>query len=138
MNHCLYFYIQKILDIRVSLFILFLYGCNKIDTTRIGNELIPGSDTLATDTFYLNVETKLRNVVSINLDSTAIQKNEAHCFGYINDPEFGKTTAAIYLQTLPLRYPLKFPVSKDSLFLDSLVLSLSYTGTYGEIGRAHV
>ncbi len=110
----------------------FIFSCNKLDKTGIGSELIPGTDKLNTDTLYLNVETELRTLDSVNLDSTSIQKNEVHAIGYINDPHFGQTTAATYFQTLPLGYPLRFPVSKDSLFLDSLVLSLAYAGTYGD------
>ena len=109
-----------------------IVSCNKLEKTGIGSELIPGTDKLITDTLYLNVETELRTLDSINLDSTSIQKNEVHCIGYINDPVFGQTSAAAYFQTLPFGYPIRFPATKDSLFLDSLVLSLAYAGTHGD------
>jgi hypothetical protein len=115
-----------------ALVISFFLSCNKLDKTDIGNELIPGSDKLITDTVSLSITTQLRTLAGINSDTTVIQKNEAHCIGHINDPVFGSTTAAIYLQPLPLSYPFKFPVSKDSLFLDSLVLCLAYAGTFGD------
>ncbi|MFN9111948.1 MAG: DUF4270 family protein, partial [Bacteroidota bacterium] len=113
-------------------FLYFIVSCNKLEKTGIGSELIPGTDMLNTDTLYLNVETQLRTIDSINLDTTSIQENEAHCIGYINDPLFGQTSAAAYFQTLPFGYPIRFPASKDSLFLDSLVLSLAYAGTHGD------
>ncbi|HRI22322.1 MAG TPA: DUF4270 family protein, partial [Panacibacter sp.] len=49
-----------------------------------------------------------------------------------DDPLFGKTTAIINVQLKPAIFPFYFPVSKDSLFLDSVVLVLGYKGVWGD------
>jgi hypothetical protein len=110
----------------------FIFGCNKLETTTIGNELIPGSDKLITDTLYLNIETKQSSLDSANLDTTSIRRNEGICIGAIDDEVFGKTTAAAYFQVLPGKFPYAFPVAKDSIILDSVVLAITYGGTYGD------
>lgn len=108
---------------------LFLFsGCNKLENTTLGSELLPGTDQLITDTMLLPVST----ISFIEQDTTVTGKREQHLIGYYNDPMFGTTTGAAYFQTLPFSFPFKFQVSKDSLFLDSVVLSLSFTGTYGD------
>lgn len=112
--------------------ITILTACNKLERTNIGNELIPGTDLLSTDTIILDVNTFQSPSNEINLDTNVVEKSESHAAGYLNDPLFGSTTAALYLQPLPATYPFKFPVSRDSLFLDSLVLSVAYAGMYGD------
>lgn len=109
-----------------SLFILF--GCTKLDRTTLGGDLLPGTDRLITDTMLLPVET----TSFIENDSSTIAKGDQHILGYINDPMFGTTTAAMFVQLLPPSYPFYYPVAKDSLFLDSCVLSLAYAGIYGD------
>lgn len=105
-----------------------LNSCTKLDSTTLGGDLIPGSDRLATDTLMVPVTT----TSFIENDTTIIDKSVQHVLGYLNDPMFGTTTAAMYFQMLPTIYPFSYPVGKDSLFLDSLVLSLSYNGAYGD------
>jgi hypothetical protein len=78
------------------------------------------------------VNTFQSNPAEINLDTNVIEKSESHATGYLNDPVFGFTIAATYLQPLAAAYPFKFPVSRDSLFVDSLVLSVAYAGMYGD------
>jgi Domain of unknown function (DUF4270) len=113
------------------LFILFsvliLNSCTKLDSTTLGSDLIPGSDRLATDTLNISVTT----TSFANNDTSVVDKEALHAIGYINDPLFGTTTAQTYLQFLPEGYPL-YPKPKDSLELDSVVLSLSYNLTYGD------
>lgn len=111
-----------------SLLIVLISSCTKLERTTLGGDLLPGGDRLATDTMELPVET----TSFIENDSSYIRKTDQHLLGYINDPIFGTTTAAIYLQLLPTSYPFSYPVAKDSLFLDSCVLSLSFSGTYGD------
>ena len=109
-------------------FVLLVYSCTKLNTTSLGGDLIPGSDKLATDTLHIPVQT----TSFIENDTTVIDKNDQHVIGYINDPLFGTTTGQAYFQMLPTLYPFSFPVQKDSLFLDSVVLSLAYNGVYGD------
>lgn len=108
--------------------ILILPGCNKLENTTLGAELLPGTDQLNTDTMLIPVST----ISFIEQDTTVTGKREQHLIGYFNDPMFGTTTGAAYFQTVPFSYPFQFQVSKDSLFLDSVVLSLSFSGTYGD------
>ncbi|MBP6688257.1 MAG: DUF4270 family protein, partial [Lacibacter sp.] len=68
----------------------------------------------------------------VEVDSTFIGKGDQHLLGYINDPMFGTTTASMYFQLLPTFYPFTYAVAKDSLFLDSCVLSFAFTGAYGD------
>ncbi|WP_407521431.1 DUF4270 family protein [Lacibacter sp. MH-610] len=115
----------------LSILIIVVFAinsCTKLDSTTLGGDLIPGSDRLATDTLMVPVTT----TSFIENDTTIIDKTVQHVLGYVNDPMFGTTTAAMYFQMLPTIYPFSYPVGKDSLFLDSLVLSLSYNGAYGD------
>lgn len=110
------------------LLLAFISGCTKLERTNLGGDLIPGSDRLITDTMELPVET----TSFIETDTTSIGKSDQLVLGYINDPMFGTTTAAMYFQLLPISYPFSYPVSKDSMFLDSCVLSLAFTGNHGD------
>jgi Domain of unknown function (DUF4270) len=107
---------------------ILISSCTKLERTTLGGDLLPGSDRLITDTLILPVVT----TNYLEVDSTIIGKTDQHLLGYINDPMFGTTTASLYLQLLPSLYPFAYPVSKDSLFLDSCVLSLAFTGAYGD------
>ncbi|MBU6158542.1 MAG: DUF4270 family protein, partial [Bacteroidetes bacterium] len=116
-----------------ALFVISIFSsCNKLERTNVGSELIPGTDRLSTDTLYLEVNTFQSQPNEVNLDTNVVEKSESHATGYLNDPVFGTTTAATYFQPLPAAYPFKFPVSRDSLFVDSLVLSVAYAGMYGD------
>ncbi len=109
--------------------ILFLAtACTKIDTTRLGSDLIPIVDNVNTFDTLLDVTT--RNFPF--LDSTRLAKNQLHTVGGINnDPLFGSTRADIYMEMMPSFFPGVF--AKDSLIeVDSVVLSLSYRGHYGD------
>lgn len=116
---------KAILFTLISVFIL--NSCTKLDTTTLGSDLIPGSDRLATDTLLVPVSTNS----FITNDTTVVGKEEFHALGYLNDPLFGTTTATVFAQLLPLGYPM-YPKVKDSLELDSVVLSLAYFTTYGD------
>ena len=112
------------------LFLFFCWSCTKIDTTTLGENLIPGVDNIHT------FDTTL-NVIATNFDSTfcdSVYRSDLHVLGIIpNDPYFGKTVANIYLELKPQSFPFTFPSSdKDSLLLDSAVLVLQYSHTYGD------
>ena len=110
--------------------ILSCWSCTKIDTTNLGASLIPIVDNIHTfDTTF--------NVIVNNFDPVAcdsVYRTDLHATGIIpNDPNFGKTTASIYLELKPQYYPFTFPASdKDSLIVDSAVLVLHYSHSYGD------
>jgi hypothetical protein len=108
--------------------IILFNSCTRFDQSELGGDLLPGSDRLWTDTMMLPVST----ISSPEADTSVVNKNEQHVIGFTNDPIFGTTTAATFLQCLPLSYPFKLPTPKDSLFLDSLVLTLAFSGSYGD------
>jgi Domain of unknown function (DUF4270) len=112
----------------IAFFIFIFSSCTKLDSTSLGGDFIPGSDKLITDTATLSVLT----TSSIINDTSYIDKRESQVLGYINDPMFGTTTASMFFQMLPPLYPFSYPVAKDSLFLDSAVLSIAFNGTYGD------
>lgn len=116
---------------------LFNLGCNKIDTTQLGADLIPAVDNVFTfaDTFYIDAAREQ------NTDTTRLSRTENHVLGNItNDPVFGKTKADIFLQLKPSFFPFYFGNAKDTInpsvnaatHYDSVFLCLSYTGFYGD------
>lgn len=113
------------------IFLFFLsWSCTKIDTTNLGANLIPVVDNIHT------FDTTL-NVVANNFDTTvcdSVSRSDLHALGIIpNDPYFGKTTASMYFELKPKFYPFTFPASdKDSLILDSAILVLHYSHSYGD------
>jgi hypothetical protein len=123
--------VKKIVIAVLFLFSFFIFqqSCQKIDTTDLGVGLIPSIDNIntfdtvmdvVTDNFYLP-------------DSTSITRADNHALGYLEDPEFGNTNASIYFDVQPVNsstYPF---INRDSQkFIDSVVLSLSYTSLYGD------
>ncbi len=115
----------------ILILFFFVYGCTKIDTTKLGQGLIPVVDNIHTfDTTY--------NVIATNYDDPSIcdsvYRTDLHALGIIsNDPLFGKTSASIYLELKPNVYPFTFPASDaGSIIIDSAVLVLSYSHTYGD------
>ena len=108
----------------------FVLGCTKIDTTKLGQDLIPTVDNIHT------FDTTL-NVIAANFDDPntcdSIVASDLHALGIIsNDPLFGKTSANIYMELKPSVFPFAFPDhDTDSLFLDSAVLVLQYSHSFG-------
>jgi Domain of unknown function (DUF4270) len=110
--------------------ILSGWSCTKIDTTNLGANLIPVVDNIHT------FDTTL-DVLAVNFDPPvcdSVYRTDLHALGIIpDDPYFGKTTANIYCELKPQGYPFAFPASdKDSLILDSAVLVLHYSHSYGD------
>lgn len=122
----------------ISLIFIFLFSCTKLDTTKLGQDLIPTVDNINTfsDTLTINATQGIFD------DSTKVQKTAAHVLGKItNDPLFGETDAAIYLQLKPSFYPFYFGNAGDTVQtsiggpdvgVDSMFLCLSYVGAYGD------
>lgn len=116
----------KIFAFFISIITVF-FACTKITNTDIGSGLIPPVDGVNTKDTVLNIITKNKA-----FDTVSVGFSDDHVLGFINDPVFGKTTASINFQVEPPSAPLTFGVSKDSLMFDSVVLSLHYTGVWGD------
>ncbi|MGZ5135235.1 MAG: DUF4270 family protein, partial [Flavitalea sp.] len=110
---------------------LFYSSCTKIDTTDLGNELIPAVDNINTFETVLDIITN--NILPTD-STTEMPYNLDHAIGIIeNDLDFGKTDAALYFDVSPSTYKSYPFVNKDSvLSVDSVVLSLAYKSLYGD------
>lgn len=123
---------RKILASAVVAFILFLAhtSCTKIDTTDLGNDLIPAVDNVNTFETILNTITD--NFLFVD-DSTRMYKSQDHTVGIINnDPEFGQTNASLYAAFSPAAFGTHPFVKKDTVTIDSVVLSLTFKNLYGD------
>ena len=109
--------------------ILTYTSCTKIDTTDLGNELIPGSDNVETIDTILEVISD--NILST--DTTNMLYTELHTVGIIdNDIEFGRTAAHLYSSFVPSTiraYPF---INRDTVRIDSVVLSMAFNSLYGD------
>ncbi len=127
---------RRISYVLSPLFFLLFLACTKIDTTTLGNDLIPVVDNINTFDTSFDVETDL---FLLN-DSTRAFLSDDLPVGELNDPEFGRTTAELYFNISPSGIPFTTDrtgtnpfTSKDSVVkIDSVVLSLGYMGTYGD------
>lgn len=122
---------KKFLITVFSLIIIlsFEQSCQKIDTTDLGVGLIPEVDNVNTFETILDVITD-NNYMP---ESDSISRSEDHALGVMADPEFGTTSANIYFEILPPTagtYP--FGNSDSTKIIDSVILSLSYKGLYGD------
>ncbi|MDQ6843482.1 MAG: DUF4270 domain-containing protein [Bacteroidota bacterium] len=114
----------------VFLLIFLNWGCTKIDTTQLGQNLIPVVDNIHTFETTLDVVANNFDDLSVACDSVHI--SDLHALGIINnDPYFGKTSANIYAEFKPATYPFVIP-DKDSLTLDSVFLVLHYSHAFGD------
>ena len=114
----------------ILILFLFTFGCTKIDTTSLGQNLIPVVDNINTfDTTF--------NVIAINYDDTecdTIHRSSLIPVGIIsNDPLFGSSNAAIYVELKPNAFPYTFPTADASSFIvDSAILVMNYSHTFGD------
>ena len=115
----------------VIAFCFLFASCSKIDTTDLGNDLIPAVDNVNTFETVLDIQTDNRLFVN---DTTEIPYNLDHAIGLIeNDPDFGKTDAALYFDVAPSSFKVYPFGMKDSLIaVDSIILSLAYKSVYGD------
>lgn len=117
-----------------ALIIFFIYSsCTKIDTTDLGNELLPVVDNVPTFETVLDIVTD--NFLFPNDTSeTEMPYNLDHAVGIIeNDPDFGKTDAALYFDVAPSAFKTYPFYRKDSIVaVDSVVVSLAYKSLYGD------
>ena len=110
--------------------LIFLLSCNKINqATELGDDLVPAVDNVHTFEVALNTNT---NNALLN-DTILVGYYDPLALGDLNDPEFGHTHANINFNITPSsvgRYP--FVKNDANLKIDSVVLSLSYQGAYGD------
>lgn len=114
----------------ILILLAFAFGCTKIDTTTLGDNLIPPVDNIHTfDTSY--------SVIAVNYDSTECDTVHRAAFqplGMIsNDPLFGTTRANIYVEFKPDNFPFYFPTADAGTFqIDSAVIVLQYSHSFGD------
>jgi hypothetical protein len=108
---------------------LLFFSCKKInEATELGDNLIPAVDNV--HTFEVALNTITQN--GLFNDSTRVLYSDLVALGDIDDPEFGSTHANVDFSITPSAfgaYPFK---NRDSLNIDSVVLSLSYSSAYGD------
>ena len=110
--------------------IIFGSGCTKLDTTTLGNDLIPVVDNINTFADSINVLA----YQGIFNDTTSLSIAEDRVLGRIdNDPAFGKTRASLYLQLKPVVFPYSITAAGDTLIgVDSVVLALKVKRSWGD------
>lgn len=117
------------------LVLLLITSCSKInEATDLGGDIIPGVDGVNTFDTTLAVEA-YNSIFDPAKDSIYMARTTDHILGSItNDPFFGKTDATIFLQLKPEFYRWNFSgvYSRDSLYIDSVVMVLGWTGSYGD------
>jgi hypothetical protein len=102
-------------------------ACTKITNSNIGSGLIPPVDGVLTRDTILDIVTKNQA-----FDTVAVGFSDDHVLGYTADPVFGATTAAINFQVSLPNTNFSFGVDKNTLVFDSVILSLSYKGVWGD------
>lgn len=119
----------------VALFALIIIGvgCTKIKSTDIGIDLIPNVDNINTFDTILAVETENFIVADSNYPRLSLNSSggiPTLIAGQINnDPQFGKTTGSMFFTVRPASYPFAYETTnKDSLYLDSVVLAMNWSG----------
>ncbi len=113
-----------------SLLLIFIYtSCQKINTTDLGSDLIPAVDNV--NTFQAIFDVESNNFLFD--DTSRVFYTQDHALGIIdNDPEFGKTRASIYFTLEPSLFGAYPFIKRDTVYIDSVVLSMSYKGLYGD------
>ncbi len=129
----------------IFFFAIINWSCSKIDTTSIGQDLIPAVDNVTTfaDTLEINA------TQGVFFDTTRISSTDNHTLGCItNDPVFGTTKADVFVELKPPFFPYYFGNAGDTIDpvvnpapntsgFDSLVLCLSFKGLYGDTTMKH-
>jgi hypothetical protein len=109
--------------------LLVYSSCTKIDTTDLGKGLIPVVDNVHTFDTVLDVIT---DNFEFN-DTTRQYGDPTVSIGLIgNDPEFGKTLSNLYFSVTPTSFGAHPFSRKDSVVIDSVILSLTYSTQYGD------
>lgn len=111
-------------------FAVFFSSCSKLnEPTQLGDELLPAVDNVTTFDTTLNVFAAYHSFP----DSSKSFLADDMAVGRITDPVFGTATADMYFNLSSSSYGSSPFASKDSVLgIDSVVLSLAYTGAYGD------
>ena len=118
---------NKFILFLISLFaVVVFFSCKK--STLVGSDILPKGDNLngiLTDSLTLYTKT-------VHEDSLRISGSATYLLGSMQEPVFGKTSAGIFTQfTLSTFNP-----SFRNCTIDSVVLSLVYKGSYGNVANA--
>jgi uncharacterized protein DUF4270 len=108
--------------------IVFIYGCKEPD--NVGLEVLPKSDLSSlnfSDTFTLQTSV-------VREDSVPASGNSANLVGVINDNLFGISRASFYTQVWLSSFNVNFG---SGAICDSVILTLAYSGYYGDTTTAH-
>ncbi|MFM7672771.1 MAG: DUF4270 family protein [Bacteroidota bacterium] len=109
--------------------IFFFSACTRInESTQLGGDLIPPVDNINTFEAFLPAEADNQ----LMTDSTKVYFTDDLAIGNISDPEFGGTHADAYFNISHPNYFIYPYYNRDSVGVDSVVLSLSYQGSYGD------
>ncbi|MFT3980719.1 MAG: hypothetical protein QM687_09645 [Ferruginibacter sp.] len=116
------------------LLIIVNWGCTKLDTTKLGSDLIPAVDNVYTfsDTFPVITTQGIFN------DTFKINKTMNNVLGAIDDDHLiGATNANIYFQVKPGFFPFYFGNAGDTILptVDSVVLCLNFAGMWGDSSK---
>src|ERR1043165_1821942 len=112
------------LSVIIIALLIVISSCRK--NSFLGLDILPSSDDVGavfTDTFSLITNT-------VRDDSVLSSSTLNNVAGTIYDPVFGKTYAALFTEFLLPTNDVNFG-SPDTLFIDSIVLTLAYGGFYG-------
>ncbi len=121
--------VRGALYISFFLIILVVAACTKFDTSPLGADVLPAVDNVSTFADTLDIISS----TGIFDDTTAYNSETFHALGHIsNDPQFGRTTANVFLQLKPTFYPFRLSANDTLEFLDSVVVTLAYQGTWGD------
>lgn len=121
-----YRFIRAILPLLILLSVL---SCKK-EPDLIGIDLLPESD-------YLHMSyTDTSTIVAYTIKEDSLRTDElgTTLLGYLNDPVFGNTLASFYTQ---YRLPTNNVTFGTNAEPDSIVLTLVYSGIYGDSASQH-
>ena len=111
-------------------------GCTKVKNTDIGADLLPDIDNV--NTFDTTLSVSVENFYTPDSLLPKMTRTYSGAIGEFvlghlaNDPMFGSTTASMYYELKPSEYPFTYQASRDSLYIDSVVLSLKWKYTFGD------
>lgn len=107
---------------------IFLLGsCD--EPNEVGLEILPADDLL--NVAYSDTATLFS--YTVKEDSLITTNNSSNMAGAYTDPVFGLSAAGFFAQVTPLKFSPDFGVEPKA---DSVILSLAYTGFYGDTNLA--